>query len=259
MRIICWWFFASATVAVAQDDAWSLAWSNVGEAAGDAMPLGAVQPAALGWAGASTLAVSAVPSLHGVPGLRSGGIGGILAGGGAGFGAALSTLDAGTAQRLTVRLIVGIALDEAVSVGWGVRIARWSFDRYGSVYDGLLTIGAQIRSDHVTTGVALSALAQEYRPFTAEGLCVAFGSAVRLSEELTVIAEVVDGGTLDVRMGARATIIDEFTVILSWSDGSEVVGAGVDLQLAEWRTVAGARWHPMLGWSHGMELHFTWR
>ncbi len=249
----------AATVAAAQEDASSLAWSNVGEVAGDAMPLGVFQPAALGWAEAPTVAISAVPNLYGVPGLRSNAIGTILAIRRVGCAATVSELEAGTAQRLKMRLNVGIVLVDGVSAGLGIGLAQWSFARYGPVYDGDLTIGAQARSERITTGVALSAAVQEYRPLTVENLRVAVGSAVRLSDEITVIAEAVDAGTFDVRMGARARIIDDFAVIFSWSDGSKVAGVGVDLRFVEWRAVAGARWHPLLGWSQGMELHFSWR
>lgn len=259
MRCLWLWIFSVATVASSQDGAWSLAWSNVGEAAGDAMPLGAGQPAALAWTRGTVVAISAVPNLHGVSGLRSGGIGGVHGIEGAGFGSALTVLEAGTTRRLTARLSASALVADAFSAGVGVQVARWSFARYGAVHEAALSIGAQVRSEHLTTGLALSAIAQERRPLTSEGLQLAVGSAMQLSDALTVIAEAVDGGSLELRMGVRAMIIDELAVILSWSDGAQVVGAGLDLKVADWRAIAGGRWHPVLGWSHGIDILFTWR
>lgn len=259
MRTALYCLLAVSSLAMAQDDAWSLAWSSVGEAAGDAMPLGRGQPAAFAWAGTSMASISAVPDLYGLPGLRWVGIGGMLARDGAGLGSSLTTLEAGTTRRLGVRLNAGFVLVEAISAGLGLQLARWSFDRYGSTHEAELTIGAQNRSERLTTGVALTVSAQEYRPISAEDLRIALGSAARLSDGLTVVVEAVDAGALEIRMGARAMIIDELAVILSWSDGAEILGAGLDLTLDEWRAIAGGRWHPLLGWSHGIDLHFTWK
>lgn len=253
------WIFTLVSVAVAQDDASSLAWSCVGEAAGSAIPLGQGQPAALAWSRGTVVAISAVPNVYGMSGLRSGGIGGMHGAEGAGFGSALTVLEAGTTRRLMMRLNAGVVLTDAVSVGLGVQLSRWSFARYGAVHEAGLTIGAQVRSEHLTTGIALYATAQEFRPLTADGLRLAVGSAIRLSEEIMVIAEAVDARALELRMGVQAKIIDELAVIFSWSDGTEVVGAGLDMRSADWRAVAGGRWHPILGWSYGIDLLLAWR
>ncbi len=204
-------------------------------------------------------ALSVVPSIHGMGGLRSGAAGVAVGRGGYGYGVSASMLEAGPVRFLRGKAGLGVELVSGFAFGVGGTIGRWSFPRYTPLLEWEGAIGVQLRSDQMTTGIQVTARGQEGRPFSADRMRVIVGGEVRLSEAVMAIAEVAEGERLEVQTGTRVRVIEEMSFILSWSDGTSSVGGGCEITVGWWQLLTAVRWHPILGWTHGVTLGRVWR
>lgn len=254
-----WWLVVSCLAAAsAQEQASTLAWSAVGQAAGAAGPFDDRTPASLAWMTGSQLAISAVPAIHGMSELRSGSAGFAKGSGSYGFGLSMTVLEAGRTRFTRAHLGGGIQLLDGVAAGLAGSIGWWTFPRYGSVPEGSAHAGIQVRSERITSGLLVGLRLQKGRPVTRTGLLIVIGGAVKFSDRVTAIAEAIDEDGVSLRAGASILLVDEVAIILSWSERSHVAGGGLAVRVDAWQVLSGSRWHPVLGWTHGVELSVAW-